>query len=77
MALSARGATGNDHGFGAHCYSWEFASQAPWCYVGDDCKSAEIKGSFGRKFEECTSSYEFVQATALLFCAKITAACYW
>jgi len=27
--------------------------------VGDDCKVAEVKGSFGRKFEECTSSYEF------------------
>ena len=54
-----RHTAGNDHGFGSHCYSWEFASQAPWCYVGDDCKVAEIKGSFGRKFEECTSSYEF------------------
>ena len=50
---------GNDHGFGSHCYSWEFASQAPWCYVSDECKVAEVKGSFGRKFEECTSSYEF------------------
>ncbi len=49
----------NDHGFGSHCYSWEFASQAPWCYVGDDCKGDGLKGSFGRKFEECTSSYEF------------------
>lgn len=27
--------------------------------MSDECKVAEVKGSFGRKFEECTSSYEF------------------
>ena len=43
----------NDHGFGSYCYGWEFEAQVPWCYVTEDCKSEQVVGSFGRKFEDC------------------------
>ena len=43
----------NDHGFGSYCYGWEFEAQVPWCYVTEECKSEQVVGSFGRKFEDC------------------------
>ena len=44
----------NAHGLGAYCYGWEYAEQAPWCYVPDTCTTKSGGGgSFGRKFDDC------------------------
>ena len=53
--------TSNDHGFGAFCKGWEYAGQAPWCYLDLACAlrtSAPYgrgNGSFGLPHEVCLS----------------------
>ena len=54
----------NDHGFGAYCFGWEYESQTPWCYVYDGCVSQETRGSFGRKYAECSSIDEMALTTS-------------
>jgi hypothetical protein len=43
----------NAHGLGRFCHPWEDKNQEAWCYVSDNCTSAALKGSFGRRFESC------------------------
>lgn len=48
-------------GFGAYCSGWEYAGQAPWCYVSPSCAQGGAadrwarsdQGSFGQPFEQC------------------------
>eukprot|EP00966_Prymnesium_polylepis_P258249 5965619-Prymnesium_polylepis.1 len=43
----------NAHGLGRFCHPWEDKNQEAWCYVSDNCTSAALRGSFGRRFESC------------------------
>lgn len=42
----------NEHGFGRYCHPWEDSMQAPWCYVGAECKGGTL-GSFSRRHDDC------------------------
>jgi hypothetical protein len=43
----------NAHGMGRFCHPWEDPMQEAWCYVLDNCSSANSRGSFGRRYESC------------------------
>lgn len=44
----------DEHGFGKYCHNWESEHHRPWCYVHDDCQSAQ-RGRKLRKHQGCSS----------------------
>lgn len=55
----------NTHGFGRFCHPWEDPHQEAWCYVSDNCTSAALQGSFGRRYESCDLPIEMEGGDAI------------
>ena len=39
--------------------------QEAWCYVSDNCTSAALRGSFGRRYESCDATPEWESEAAM------------